>query len=115
MRKYITLEKISETREKVIKFSIEYFKGYYGFPRGIYLNVQPMTLKYDTIQGENYVTESYQHGTGYSLLVRPLSRVSTKQIKIIGDKLFPEAENIIRFFQEGKKEELKQLVTTLTA
>ena len=115
MEKYIPLYKISDTRKKVIKFSFEYIKGYYSIPRGIYLKIQPMTLNYTTIEGEEYVTESYQHGTGYSLLVRPLSRISIKQIKEVGDKLFPECENIVRLFQEGKTDEIKQLVTTLTA
>lgn len=113
MGKYITISKLSDDKEKVIKVEVTYFKGSYATPRGIYLKVQPMTLHHKIIEGEEYITEQWQHGTGYELLVKPLTRYSFNQLRTIGELINPEVENIVRMFQARNTESIKNLVNQL--
>lgn len=113
MGKYITISQISETRKKVVKVAVRYYEGGWNTPRCIYLKVQPMELQYSTIDGTEYVTEHWQHGTGYELTIRELTRKNTKLLKSIGEKLTPYVERIVSLFQEGKRNEIKELVNSL--
>jgi len=112
MYKHFPICEIDEIRKQVIKVELKYSLGGYQTPRGIYFHIQPMVL---TDRKDGYITESYQHGTGQTFFIKKLSRKSDKQMNAIGQNLYPELENIVRLFQEKKSEEIKQLLTKLTA
>lgn len=112
MYKHFPVRQIDEIRKQVIKVELKYSLGGYQIPRGIYFDIQPMVL---TDRKDGYLTESWQHGTGQTFLIKELKRKSDKQMSAIGKLLYPHLESIVRMFQEKKSEDIKQLLTKLTA
>lgn len=112
MYKYYSISQIDEIRKQVIKVELKYSLGGYQIPRGIYFTIQPMVL---TDRKDGYLTESWQHGTGQTFLVKKLSRKSDKQMNTIGELLYPHLDSIVQMFQEKKSEDIKHLLTKLAA
>lgn len=112
MYKHFPIRQIDELRKQVIKVELKYSLGGWNFPRGIYFDIQPMVL---TDHKDGYLTESFQHGTGQTYLIKELKRKSDKQMNTIGKLLYPHLESIVQMFQENKSEDIKQLLTKLTA
>ena len=111
MHKYTHIQEVSENRYTSIKVETKYQKESWSEqPRGIYLNIQPMVVTY---QGE-WMTESYQHGTGVKYLVKQLNRKSDKMLRSINEQLQPQMEHIATLFKDKKREEIKSLISKLT-
>ena len=111
MEKRIPLTPLKDGKKKIVKFSIYYDAGDIATEKGIYLSIHPITV----LQFNSTIVEQNRVTSNYTMLVRPLSRKSIKQQQAVEQQIYPEIMTIVRLFQEGKKEELKQLVTTLTA
>lgn len=110
MEKYISTSELHNDKKTAIKFIVRYTKGDYGIPRGIYFTIRPVVLHY---LPSGSVMESWSHRSGLDFLIKQLDRKSAKQEDLIAKKLAPELMKLCRLFQEGKKDQIKELVNSL--
>lgn len=112
MEKYISTSELRNDKKTAIKFRVRYTKGDYGIPRGIYFTIQPVVLHH---LSNGSVMESWSHRSGMDFLMKPLPRKSAKQEELIAKRLSPELMNLCRLYQEDKKEEIKSIITEISA
>lgn len=112
MEKYISTSELHNGKKNAVKFRVRYSKGLYSIPRGIYFSIQPVVLHH---LPSGSVMEAWSHNSGMEFLMKPLTRKSAKQEELIASKLTPELMNLCHLFQEGKKEQIRSIITEISA